>query len=632
MKYLFYIAAFCSLTLATMHASLIDQMSVEEKVGQILMVHFKGEVANAEAEALIQKLYIGSIIYYNWANGLHSPEQVRLLSHGLQALAKKTHMGIPLFIAVDQEGGRVARLQEGFTLFPSNDCLGRTHQPELAEESAFAMGQEMTAVGVNMNLSPVVDVIQNPKSPIGNRSYSSNAHTVALFARNAVDGFQKAGIATSLKHFPGLGSVDIDTHRDLPILRKSIVELRNVDFVPFIVLGAVADTVMTAHVLVPSIDPENCVTLSKTALDLLRKETGFQGPIISDSLVMQGVLNDGGSLEKVAIKAFNAGCDILCFGGRQLVGKDAQEVTLPELKKVYDALVSAVRHGTISQSRLDSAVRRILQLKNNYLPSPKANKNLPNSVEHRALVKKIVAASIQDRTTAMTIADQIWKNECGGKIKGLTTWNKGENFASLGIGHFIWFPEDSQEIFQETFPDLLEFIVSEGNQPPEWLVNVNGCPWKTKDAFDAQQKSIRMESLRTWLYETRDLQAIFMMKRLEETIPIMLKGLSIEDQIHVEQVFCRLASDPKGLYALVDYLNFKGAGLSSKEMYNRQGWGLLQVILNMPSLWDSKKTLEDFAASAKHILELRIKNAPPERHEERWLKGWLNRINTYICS
>lgn len=138
-------------------------MSLEEKVGQILMVHFHGEVANDDAKILVQDAKVGSIIYYNWSNGLISPAQVQGLSAGLQQLAKENRIPIPLLIAADQEGGVVARLQSGFTSFPGNRALGETSDPNLAELSALAMGQELQAVGINMNLAPVVDVNSNPR-------------------------------------------------------------------------------------------------------------------------------------------------------------------------------------------------------------------------------------------------------------------------------------------------------------------------------------------------------------------------------------------------------------------------------------------------------------------------------------
>lgn len=179
-----------------------SKLSLEEKVGQLLMVHFHGEVANEEAKNLIQDTKVGGIIYYNWSNGLDSPEQVRMLSESLQALVKKNLNPIPLLIAVDQEGGVVSRLSKGFTQFPGNRALGETSHPELAEESAFIIGCELQAVGVNMNLAPVVDINSNPRNPIiGIRSFGEDSDTVIAFGKSALQGYAAAQIIATLKHF-----------------------------------------------------------------------------------------------------------------------------------------------------------------------------------------------------------------------------------------------------------------------------------------------------------------------------------------------------------------------------------------------------------------------------------------------
>lgn len=228
------------------------------------------------------------------------------------------------------------------------------------------------------------------------------------------------------------------------------------------------------------------------------------------------------------------------------------------------------------------------------------------------------------------IADKIWKNECGLTINGLTCWNKGENFASLGIGHFIWYPSNKSERFQETFPDLLKFFQKEGVVLPSWLSQAQGCPWSSREEFYLNCQSLEMKSLRKLLYDTRDLQATFMANRLEIVIQQMQEILPEKDRDHISTIFHQLKSDPRGLYALIDYLNFKGSGISTSETYNGQGWGLLQVLkrVSLPSA----NIVGDFADKAKQVLIERIKNAPPERNEERWLKGWNNRLDTYLLS
>lgn len=395
------VVLFASFSLPCFATLSLSEMTLEEKVGQLLMVHFNGEKANKDAEILIQKVHVGGIIYYNWANGLDSPKQVLILSTDLQKLNAQNRHPIPLLIAADQEGGIVARLTNGFTVFPGNKALGMTEEPELAELSARAIGQELSAVGINFNLSPVVDVNNNPRNPvIGIRSFGDSPCVVTSFAKSALQGYHKEGIITSLKHFPGHGDVEIDSHQDLPVIKKTLQQLQNIELLPFSELALQADTIMTAHIMLPLIDPINCATLSKDILDILRKEIGFEGVIISDSLVMEGLLKNCASVEDGAVRALNAGCDILMLGGRQLDGKNENlELTVTDIERIHQNLVHAVNKGIISEQRLNEAVQRILDLKNKYDLSIRYNKDhldhFVNTPEHQLLSKKIASCALK---------------------------------------------------------------------------------------------------------------------------------------------------------------------------------------------------------------------------------------------
>lgn len=391
-----------------------EMMTLEEKIGQLLIVHFNGEAANHEAKALIQKTHVGGFIYYEWANGLTSPEQVLSLSSGLQKLNNQSRIPIPLFIAVDQEGGVVARLKRGFTIFPGNKALGMTSDCTLAEQAAFAMGQELSAVGVNVNLAPVVDVNSNPRNPIiGVRSFGDSTEIVIPFAENTLQGYHRAGIITSIKHFPGHGDVEIDSHQDLPIIKKSKQSLQGVELLPFKTLAHLTDMIMTAHIAVPSVDPINCATLSKDVLTVLRNEIGFDGVIISDSLVMNGLLKNCSSIDDAAIKALNAGCDILLLGGKQLSGAHTDlELTAADVERIHLSLVDAVRTGSISEKRINQSIERILRLKNKYRLSLNANKEdlkfLVKTQKHEQLAKKIASLALrvtQNKTIPIPLAD-----------------------------------------------------------------------------------------------------------------------------------------------------------------------------------------------------------------------------------
>lgn len=228
---------------------------------------------------------------------------------------------------------------------------------------------------------------------------------------------------------------------------------------------------------------------------------------------------------------------------------------------------------------------------------------------------------------ATTIGRKIWHNECNGTIQGLTTWNHGESCASLGIGHFIWYPAGKHERFQETFPALVTFLQEQGVALPRWLANNRTCPWKNRAEFYEQIQSKKMQELRTLLAATTKDQALFIAKRLEEVLPSLIKGCSTEDQLHITKTFNLLAASPQGLYALIDYLNFKGAGAGTKETYHNKGWGLKQVLLATKNA--TKDPVAAFSEAAKKTLAQRVHLAPPERHEKRWLKGWLKRVDSY---
>ena len=227
---------------------------------------------------------------------------------------------------------------------------------------------------------------------------------------------------------------------------------------------------------------------------------------------------------------------------------------------------------------------------------------------------------------AQRIGKRIWQNECGGTIFGLTSWNAGENFASLGIGHFIWYPKGQRGPFDESFPKLVSFVSAHGAKLPQFLLpgHDSFCPWNSRAEFEHAIDSPKMKQLRQFLVDTIDLQAQFLITRLQEALPKMMSQAA--DRENLQRQFERVASTAQGCYALVDYVNFKGEGTLVTERYRGQGWGLLQVLENMHN---SQSALDEFAASAKTILRRRVANSPPERGEARWLSGWLARIDGY---
>lgn len=226
---------------------------------------------------------------------------------------------------------------------------------------------------------------------------------------------------------------------------------------------------------------------------------------------------------------------------------------------------------------------------------------------------------------AERIGQRLWQNESGGTIAGLTAWNFGEDFASLGIGHFIWYPVNMRGPFEESFPPLVRYLVSSGVKIPAWLEEVGGCPWSNRAQFMADQQSPRMKELRSLLADTISLQARFAGLRLERALPKMLEAVPSEDREKIRANFDRVAGEPQGLYALVDYVNFKGEGTLASERYRGEGWGLLQVLEEMRS----GPAASEFSRAADRVLTRRVANAPAARDEKRWLPGWRNRIRTY---
>ncbi len=236
-----------------------------------------------------------------------------------------------------------------------------------------------------------------------------------------------------------------------------------------------------------------------------------------------------------------------------------------------------------------------------------------------------------NQAQAYRIGMQIWQNESQGSVIGLTHWNAGEEFASLGIGHFIWYPVGPGGPYRESFPEFLRYAKRNRVPVPHWLAFENpDCPWHTRTEFERDLYSPRMNELRDFLRSTVDVQTRFALARLEYALPEMLRSLPGDRRVHVEQQFGRLISNSQGSYALIDYVNFKGEGTSRHEQYGGAGWGLLQVLENMRGTGVGPMAVEEFVHSARLVLRRRVDFAPPERYESRYLRGWYKRLDTYL--
>ena len=263
----------------------------------------------------------------------------------------------------------------------------------------------------------------------------------------------------------------------------------------------------------------------------------------------------------------------------------------------------------------------------NLSASKKKSKPVQTSVSTE---KKDIFANIS-RSELNAIGEKIFKNEAAGKKENLVYWNEGENFPSLGIGHFIWYKQGEPGIFEESFPQLVEFLKSKNVKLPKIMAENKYSPWKDRqELINLKTKKIPdtdIEELTNFLYDNKDLQIMFIFKRLEASLEKMLAVSN--DRENVRKQFYRVASSPNGLYPLIDYVNFKGEGTNPKERYKEQGWGLLQVLENMKGAETGKAALTEFSNSAKFVLQRRVNNSDPSKNERKWLQGWFNRCNTY---
>ena len=261
----------------------------------------------------------------------------------------------------------------------------------------------------------------------------------------------------------------------------------------------------------------------------------------------------------------------------------------------------------------------------NLSASKKKSKPVQTSVSTE---KKDIFSNIS-KAELNAIGEKIFKNEAAGKKENLVYWNEGENFPSLGIGHFIWYKQGEPGIFEESFPQLVEFLKSKNVKLPKIMAENKYSPWKDRQELInlKTKKNPDIEELTNFLYENKDLQIMFIFKRLESSLEKMLAVSN--DRENVRKQFYRVASSPNGLYPLIDYVNFKGEGINPKERYSGQGWGLLQILENMKGAETGKAALTEFSNSAKFVLQRRVNNSDPSKNERKWLQGWFNRCNTY---
>ncbi|BCG58233.1 beta-N-acetylhexosaminidase [Paenibacillus sp. URB8-2] len=327
-------------------------MSLRDKIGQMLICGFYGTSMDGDLRRLIADYKIGGVIYF--ARNVESPAQIARLTEELQDAAAKSGTP-PLWISIDQEGGMVARITEGVALMPGGMAIAAAGSEEDAYLAAYASGQELAAMGINLNYAPVLDVNNNPGNPvIGVRSFGESPEKVARFGAQTLRGFQDAGVAATAKHFPGHGDTDVDSHLDLPTVPHDRKRMEAVELKPFReAVQAGVDAIMSAHIYFPALESGKLpVTLSKAALTgLLREELGFEGIITTDCMEMNAIAEHFGTAP-ASVMAVEAGADLVLVSHR-----------LDRQLGAIGAIELAVNEGRLSTERIDESVRRLLAMK-----------------------------------------------------------------------------------------------------------------------------------------------------------------------------------------------------------------------------------------------------------------------------
>jgi beta-N-acetylhexosaminidase len=334
----------------------VSPSALRRQIGQLLIAGFDGHQLPVELKALAREFGLGGVILF--ARNIADPEQVAELCYEAAVLMPD----LPLWVSVDQEGGRVARLKAPFTEWPPMATLGRSGDVHLAERFAKALASELKAVGFTLDYAPVLDVHTNPKNAvIGDRALAGQAAEVARLGSAIIRTLQAEGIAACGKHFPGHGDTSTDSHHELPLIEHPIERLRDVELVPFrAAVAAEVATIMSAHVFLPALDEKRPATLSRPILtDLLREELGYRGIILSDDLEMKAVAGEYG-VPVSAVLAVEAGCDgmLICSGNH-----DTQAAAL-------EALVHAVEDDRLRLSRVEAALMRQQRAKERFLAAP----------------------------------------------------------------------------------------------------------------------------------------------------------------------------------------------------------------------------------------------------------------------
>ena len=353
----------------------VNAMTLNEKIGQMVMVGVDGYTISENSRKMIDEYNVGGFILLG--ENVSSSNQILTLVNSLKSANSKNK--IPLFLSIDEEGGRVSRMPQEFKKFPSNKIIGGINNTTFSYMIGSLIASELKGFGLNMDFAPVLDINSNPNNPIiGDRSFGSDPEIVTKLGIQTMKGIQSGSIVPVVKHFPGHGDTSVDSHIGLPTVDNTLERLKSFEFLPFSeAIKNNTDAVMIAHILLPKIDPNNPASMSKIIItDNLRNDMKFSGVIITDDMTM-GAITKNYNIGAAAVKSVNAGTDIILVCHLY----DNETVVLNALRK-------AAESSAISEAQINESVYRILKLKQKY--------NLTDNI-----VKSIDIKSINNEITTL---------------------------------------------------------------------------------------------------------------------------------------------------------------------------------------------------------------------------------------